>query len=150
MCIALAGLPGPGKKVKPYPLACEKYVFHLEALEDMLGYKLPVIWPEDDWFVEVKVDPAYSDGQSKRAQFRKNPKPQLQKRTRRHEIINKPPRDTFPGSFFGFGPAEETVPEPAENKEKKVVKKKRPRRYRKKQTPAKNDVPNNSNTESTT
>ena len=139
-----------GKKGKAISLACEKYVFHLEALEEMLGHKIPVVWADEDWFVEVKADQAYPDNQSKRTQFRKSPKPRLQKRTRRHEIINKPPRNTFPGSFFGFGPPEETVPEPVENKEKKVVKKKRPRRYRKKQTPAKKDVPNNSTTETNT
>ncbi|MBN1105956.1 MAG: DEAD/DEAH box helicase [Deltaproteobacteria bacterium] len=39
---------GPGRVVS---LACEEYVFHLEAIQEMLGYKLPVVWPQDDWFV---------------------------------------------------------------------------------------------------
>jgi ATP-dependent RNA helicase RhlB len=37
--------------------ACEEYVFHLEPIEEALGYKIPVIPPHDDWFVEGKVRP---------------------------------------------------------------------------------------------
>jgi len=33
-----------GKTGKAITLACEEYVFHLEPLEAMLGYKLPVVW----------------------------------------------------------------------------------------------------------
>jgi ATP-dependent RNA helicase RhlB len=44
-----------GKTGKAISLACEEYVYHLESLENMLGYKIPIVWPEDDWF---KVDTA--------------------------------------------------------------------------------------------
>lgn len=41
-----------GKKGRALTMACEHYVYHLEPLEEMLGYKLPVLWPEEDWFVK--------------------------------------------------------------------------------------------------
>ena len=36
--------------------ACEDYVYHLEALENMLGYKIPVIWSEDFMMAEDKAN----------------------------------------------------------------------------------------------
>ena len=128
-----------GKKGKAISLACEKYVFHLEAMEDMLGHKIPVVWPEDEWFVEVKAIPESSTVDSKRAQFRKNPKSRLKKRTRRREIINKSPRNTFPGSFFGFGPETDDIDKTNGLKQNNADKKKKPRRRKKKQTPAKSE-----------
>ena len=50
-----------GKTGRAISLACEDYVTHLESIETMLGHKLPVVWPEDDWFVEDRAphaDPA--------------------------------------------------------------------------------------------
>ncbi|MBU2548769.1 MAG: DEAD/DEAH box helicase [Proteobacteria bacterium] len=41
-----------GKTGKAFSLACEDYVFHLEPLEALLGYKIPVQWPEPDWYRE--------------------------------------------------------------------------------------------------
>jgi len=43
-----------GKTGKAISLACEECVFHLEPIEELLGYKIPVVWPEDDWFVQDK------------------------------------------------------------------------------------------------
>jgi ATP-dependent RNA helicase RhlB len=40
-----------GKTGHAISLACERYIYHLEPMEEMLGYKIPVVWPEDDWFV---------------------------------------------------------------------------------------------------
>ena len=33
---------------RAFSLACEKYVYHLDAVEEMLGDKIPVVWPEED------------------------------------------------------------------------------------------------------
>jgi ATP-dependent RNA helicase RhlB len=44
-----------GKKGRALTMACERYVYHLEPLEEMLGYKLPVVWPDEDWFVEDRA-----------------------------------------------------------------------------------------------
>jgi ATP-dependent RNA helicase RhlB len=41
-----------GKSGRALTMACEKYVYHLEPLEKMLGYKIPVVWPEEGWFVD--------------------------------------------------------------------------------------------------
>jgi ATP-dependent RNA helicase RhlB len=94
-----------GKSGKAISLACEEYVFHLEPLEDMLGYKIPVVWPEEDWYVE---DRSVSGGSRRKTR----PKPSAQRRGRLRESkphhqqkkmpSSKP--DHFPGAFFGFGP----------------------------------------------
>ena len=43
---ARAGLSG-----KAISLACEEYVYSLEAIEEYLGESIPVVWPEEDWFL---------------------------------------------------------------------------------------------------
>jgi ATP-dependent RNA helicase RhlB len=44
-----------GKTGKAISLACEECVFHLEPIEELLGSKIPVIWPQEDWFKEDKA-----------------------------------------------------------------------------------------------
>ncbi len=44
-----------GKMGEAVSLADEKYVFHLEAIESLLKKKIPVVWPEEDWFLEDKA-----------------------------------------------------------------------------------------------
>jgi ATP-dependent RNA helicase RhlB len=44
-----------GKTGKSISLACEECVFHLEPIEELLGYKIPVVWPQEDWFKEDKA-----------------------------------------------------------------------------------------------
>ena len=46
-----------GKEGRSISFACEDYVFHLEAIEELLGDKIPVIWPEDDGFLKDKARP---------------------------------------------------------------------------------------------
>jgi ATP-dependent RNA helicase RhlB len=41
-----------GKSGRAISLACEDFVYHLEPLEEMLKYKIPVVWAEDDWFAK--------------------------------------------------------------------------------------------------
>ena len=43
---ARAGMSG-----KAISLACEEYVYSLEAIEEYLGERIPVVWPEEDWFL---------------------------------------------------------------------------------------------------
>ncbi|MFH1350302.1 MAG: DEAD/DEAH box helicase [Pseudomonadota bacterium] len=43
-----------GKAGRAIAFACEDDVFYLEAIEEMLGNKIPVVWPGDDWFLEDK------------------------------------------------------------------------------------------------
>jgi len=51
---ARAGLPG-----KAISFACELYVYSLEAIEEYIGQKIPVVWPEpeDGWFLPDKSRP---------------------------------------------------------------------------------------------
>jgi ATP-dependent RNA helicase RhlB len=94
-----------GKTGKAISLACEKYVFHLEQLEDMLSYKIPVIWPDEDWYVEDKSRPIPGNRRSrlKRSAQRRDRNGDKKKRP-----AGKPPQKRkpshFPGAFFGFGP----------------------------------------------
>jgi ATP-dependent RNA helicase RhlB len=102
-----------GKTGKAISLACEKYVFHLEPLEKMLDYRIPVIWPEEDWYVEdqSKPMPARKRTHTKSATQRRSRNGENKKRAQR-----KPPKKRktshFPGAFFGFGP--EPVESPPE------------------------------------
>ncbi len=41
-----------GKTGKAITLACERYVYGLEAIENFIGQKIPVVWPEESLFKE--------------------------------------------------------------------------------------------------
>jgi ATP-dependent RNA helicase RhlB len=96
-----------GKTGRALSLACEHYVFHLEPLEKMLGYKIPVVWPGDDWYVEdrSKTLRPRRKPQPKRAAQRRN-KGLANKRREHRSPRTKPKSSHFPGAFFGFGPPE--------------------------------------------
>jgi ATP-dependent RNA helicase RhlB len=112
-----------GKTGKAILLACEEYVFHLEPLEAMLGYKIPVVWAEEDWFVEDRSRPEdraptdrreRKDGRHGRSRGR-------ERDTRRSgpAAAPAPPKvKRVPGAFFGFGPeSEEPDPDAAESED---------------------------------
>jgi ATP-dependent RNA helicase RhlB len=46
-----------GKTGRAFALACEEYVYHLEPLENMLGYQIPVQWPDEEWFIKDQAKP---------------------------------------------------------------------------------------------
>ena len=95
-----------GKTGHALSLACEEYVFHLEPLENMLGYKIPVVWPEDEWFIEDKATP-YAGNRTarlKRSAQRKGWKNNKKQSTPRRKTAEKSKPRSFPGAFFGFGP----------------------------------------------
>jgi len=46
-----------GKAGKAIMLACEKYVYHLEAVEEFIGEKIRVQWAEDDWYEKDRSRP---------------------------------------------------------------------------------------------
>jgi len=142
-----------GKTGKAISLACEKYVFHLEPLEKMLDYKIPVVWPEEDWYVEdrSKPFPAKRKTRLKSSTQRRSRSAENKKRVQRKPQTKRNPSQ-FPGAFFGFGPepvekkseAQEIKAEPqklkpkpqetkatsAEPKPKTAEKKRRPPRKR--------------------
>jgi ATP-dependent RNA helicase RhlB len=127
-----------GKTGRAISLACEDYVTHLEAVETMLGHKIPVVWPEDDWFVEDRAphsDPARRErrGRSDRPERsggrRDRPERGAGRRDRPEPAGGRSDRDRgrqqparaekpkelktkrIPGAFFGFGPALAEEPE---------------------------------------
>jgi ATP-dependent RNA helicase RhlB len=130
-----------GKTGKAFALACEDYVYHLEPLEEMLGYKIPVVWPGNDWFVADTSKPIAS---RRRSRLRRSGRKRSQHREKQRSTAKPPAKKSktrsFPGSFFGFGP-ESTEPSETKSSEstktktttktKESTPKKRPRRSRK-------------------
>ncbi len=43
-----------GAKGTALSFCCEDYALHLERIEEMLKFKIPVDWPEDDMFAEIR------------------------------------------------------------------------------------------------
>jgi ATP-dependent RNA helicase RhlB len=134
-----------GKTGKAFSLACEQYVFHLEAVEEMLGYKIPVVWAEDDWYVADRSGPVKTASRGRKVRA-VHGKERVQKRLARQTPSEKPWPQKYPGAFFGFLPekateaatpstaaAEEAAPAPR--------KKKRRRRRKKKSGPADSATP---------
>ena len=123
-----------GKTGKAFALACEDYVYHLEPLEEMLGYKIPVVWPGIDWFIDDKSKPIASE---RRSRLRKSGRKRSQHRAKKRSQAPPPPTKkkarSFPGAFFGFGPESpnDSDTQKAEDTEAPAAKK-RPRRKRKK------------------
>ncbi|MBW1848453.1 MAG: DEAD/DEAH box helicase [Deltaproteobacteria bacterium] len=103
-----------GKKGKALSLACEAYVFHLELMEEMLDYKIPVVWPHDEWFLEDKA--GYVSSRQKRDAKRpaaKKSKSAVAKPGKKKEAP-RVKKGVMPGSFFGFGPEEDLRSKPQE------------------------------------
>jgi ATP-dependent RNA helicase RhlB len=102
-----------GKSGRALSLACEEYVFHLEPLESMLGYKIPVTWPEDEWLVKDEAKPFALNrtARGKRSGPRKGRKSPKKHPGRSPDAsgaasgaARKKKSRSFPGAFFGFGP----------------------------------------------
>jgi ATP-dependent RNA helicase RhlB len=94
-----------GKTGKAFALACEEYVYHLEPLEEMLGYKIPVIWPANDWFVADTSKPLVPERRSRlRRSGRRRSKLRANQRTEAPSLPKESKPRRFPGAFFGFGP----------------------------------------------
>jgi len=67
---ARAGMSG-----KAISLACEEYVYSLEAIEEYIGEKIPVVWPEEDWLLPDKSGRFRGANQRKMGQKRKGSPP---------------------------------------------------------------------------
>ena len=127
-----------GKTGSALSLACEEYVFHLEPLEHMLGYKIPVVWPEDDWFVEDEATP-YAGNRTarlKRSAQRKGWKNNKRQSPARRKTAEKTKPRSFPGAFFGFGPQPRQADEAESPKESKATSQKtrKPSRRKRRRT----------------
>jgi ATP-dependent RNA helicase RhlB len=133
-----------GKTGRALSLACEEYVFHLEAIEKMLGSKIPVAWPQDDWFVEDKSGPVSTrrrDTRTKTVQERKT----LQERPRSPrrqtgtslKTKNNVRFSSHEGGVFGLAPAPHPGADAAslESRDRTEGKKKKRARPKKKRSP---------------
>jgi ATP-dependent RNA helicase RhlB len=134
-----------GKTGKAFALACEDYVYHLEPLEEMLGYKIPVVWPGNDWFVADTSKPIASRRRSGiRKSGRKRSQHREKQRTQTRPTSKKTKTRSFPGAFFGFGPESSGSTKTKKNtKSEKSAPKKRPQRKKKRPSrAAKKPMPN--------
>ncbi|MEE8398519.1 MAG: DEAD/DEAH box helicase [Desulfobacterales bacterium] len=107
-----------GKTGRAISFACEKYVFHLGPIEEMIGQPIPPVWPEDDWFKRDESGPV-SVG-------RKGPGPQPP-RGRGRKMQRKPPPPVRAGRATGEKPrpvpskqpsAPDRPPRPARQKQR--------------------------------
>jgi ATP-dependent RNA helicase RhlB len=122
-----------GKIGRALSIACERYVFHLEPLEEMLGNKIPVVWPENDWFIEDKAGPIFIAPRDRKRRSVQRPT-HAKKHYTRKKVSGKARRSPYPGAFFGFGPPSENKnrPAPPTHKDQPVDRKKKSR-FNKKQ-----------------
>ena len=114
-----------GKKGIALSLACESYVFHLESMEEMLDYKIPVVWPNDEWFLEDKA--GYVSSRQKKDAKRPAAK-KIKSAVARPGKKKEAPRakkGAPPGSFFGFGPEVDLSSESEQPPKKMPDKRKR-------------------------
>ena len=71
-----------GKAGKAITLACEKYVYHLDAVEKFIGEKIAVEWADDEFFEKDRAKPRRPT--PKKARSRPGPpKPQDKKKLKR-------------------------------------------------------------------
>ena len=97
-----------GKTGRALSLACERYVFHLESIEEWLGNKIPVVWPEDDWYVEDQSGPLAPRRKTRLKSTTRRRTRSVQNKQRDSRRPKQKPRSShFPGAFFGFGPEPE-------------------------------------------
>ncbi|MGD2038399.1 MAG: DEAD/DEAH box helicase [Desulfobacterales bacterium] len=127
-----------GKTGKAFALACEDYVYHLEPLEEMLGYKIPVLWPGSDWFAADKSKPIASRRRSHlRKSGRKRSEHREKKRSESKPSTPKTKARSFPGAFFGFGPESSVSTQTkTTTQSKESTPKKRPQRNKKRSSRA--------------
>ena len=72
---ARAGMPG-----KAISLACDRYVYSLEAIEEYIGKKIPVVWPDQSWFFSDKSRKIRSADQRRRGSKGRGAPPKRGKR----------------------------------------------------------------------
>ena len=156
-----------GKTGIAISFACERYVYHLAPLEEMISFSLPVVWPEESWFKEDKSPPvsirkkrqAAQKGRAARGSVRKPPgrRPAPVKPSTadgRNRTLKSPTsggrkrlrtdkRSTRPGAFFGFGSPPEGGAGSEPSGSTKKPARRRSRKPRSKKAPA-----NNSDTQS--
>jgi ATP-dependent RNA helicase RhlB len=103
----------PGRAIS---FASEGDAFFIEPIEQKLGYKIPVLWPQDDWFREDQAGAAHPEIEESRAEPGTGRKPPKEKKEGIPFLVGK--KVVFsrePGGVFGLAvePKAETLEEPA-------------------------------------
>jgi len=121
-----------GKKGRALSLACEEDVLHLEPIEELLGYKIPVVWPDDDWFIEDRAGPVSTErAKRKKAPSRGPGRGKEKKRPARQKRSKTIAASSQPCGIFGLAPepkASSDAEKPAAQKPKKKRRKRRPKK----------------------
>ena len=101
-----------GKKGRALSFACEEYVFHLEPLENLLGYKIPTEWHDEEWLKEdaapnIRIKRHWKDRPSDGRERSRRASSRSESRDRRSS--SRPPEKRFkqatrPGGIFGLRP----------------------------------------------
>jgi len=123
----------PGRAIS---FASEGDAFFIEPIEEKLGYKIPVLWPQDDWFKEEKVEPE-EPAEIEEVQPEPGRKPSKEKREAVPFLAGK--KVVFsaePGGVFGLAVEHKESPQPESGRPQK--RKKRHRGRPRKQKPASN------------
>jgi ATP-dependent RNA helicase RhlB len=115
-----------GKTGKAISFACEDCVFYLEPLETRLGYKLPVVWPQDDWFVADKSPDALPERKVRpeRPEYERGRTiEKTEKSERKIRVIQKAGKKIIfsseSGGIFGLAPLRKRQQEEALSADKK-------------------------------
>ncbi|MEE8620471.1 MAG: helicase-related protein, partial [Syntrophobacteria bacterium] len=109
---ARAGMSG-----KAISLACDRYVYSLEAIEEYIGKKIPVIWPDESWFFSDKSRKIRSADQRRRGPKRRGPPPG--RRGSEHRSRNKRPDGQRSAASSSKRPSRGTKTTPARKKKRR-------------------------------
>ena len=124
-----------GKTGIAISLACEQYVYHLEAIEDWLGYKIPVVWPEDNWLEDDTCGPICMATKGRKGKAARG-RGRTKKRLARLRKPEKKWKQSYPGAFFGFPPERkdgtQATPQPQSDGKPRTSRGRRKRGPRKK------------------
>jgi len=107
----MARIAGVAAPVRAIALACEEYVFHLESIEEILGGKIPVLWPEPDWFLEDRSSAGPATPEPSQELAPKEEETSREKRSFRGKGGAKIVFSTEPGGVFGLAPVRTAQPE---------------------------------------
>lgn len=93
-----------GHSGKAVSFGCEDYVFHLEAIENFLGEKIPVFWAEQDWLQEdlggeVRLKERRVGGDKRRTEKRGG-----RETGGGGRVGRGPAKSQRPGGIFGLAP----------------------------------------------
>jgi len=85
-----------GRSGRALSLACEDYVYRLEAIEEYLGQKIPVVWPEPEWFLPDRSQPAPRTQAGRKGRRFEGGGRERERRTRREPRAGRPSEGRTP------------------------------------------------------